>query len=154
MLSPVLSTSIELGETLSVGGTAGSVLANRLTEHDEWDVLLIEAGPSHEGVFDSAIPAFAGRLSRSPYDWNYTSIPQTSMNNRTQNAPRGHILGGSSSISESCVLWAVHEKRERSRIDGLAYSRSSASDYDRWALHTGDQGWSWTELLPYFLKVC
>lgn len=76
------------------------MLANRLTENGKWNVLVIEAGPSNEGVLNSVVPGFATLLSRSPYDWNYTSVPQVALNNKTQSAPRGHMLGGSSSISE------------------------------------------------------
>ncbi|KAJ2927308.1 hypothetical protein H1R20_g9787, partial [Candolleomyces eurysporus] len=117
-----------------VGANAGAVLANRLTENPRWKVLLIEAGPSHEDVFDTKVPAFVGRLQGTPYDWNYTTVPQTGLNDRVIKFPRGHILGGCSSI------------------DGVFYTRGSSSDYDRWAKVTGDSGWSWKRLLPYFLK--
>ncbi|KAJ3525623.1 hypothetical protein NMY22_g10497 [Coprinellus aureogranulatus] len=134
------------------GGTAGSVLANRLTENPDWNVLVIEAGPSNQGVFNTTVPAFAFSLSRTPYDWNYTSVPQAALNNKTQGAPRGHILGGSSSISNLPSLALSEHRTDPSEIDGMAYSRSSASDYNRWASITGDEGWSWDGLLPYFLK--
>ncbi|KAF5329017.1 hypothetical protein D9611_013861 [Ephemerocybe angulata] len=128
----------EYAETLYdfvvAGANAGAVVANRLSENPEWYVLLIEAGPTHEGVFDTRVPGLLAKLQGSRYDWNYTTVPQTGFNNRSIKFPRGHILGGCSSI------------------DGLFYTRGSSSDYDRWAEVTGDSGWSWKNILPYFLK--
>ncbi|TFK36268.1 pyranose dehydrogenase [Crucibulum laeve] len=116
------------------GGTAGSVLANRLTENQRWRVLVIEAGPSNEGVLDSEVPFFYTALPGSKYDWNFTTIPQANLNGRSIVYPRGFILGGSSSIN------------------GLFYTRGSSSDFDRFARVTGDPGWSWKNMFPYFLK--
>ncbi|KAF9002555.1 pyranose dehydrogenase [Cyathus striatus] len=117
------------------GGTAGAVLANRLTEIPKFKVLVIEAGHSNEGAVDSEIPFFAARLFGSQYDWNYTTTPQSALGGRVIPYPRGFILGGSSAIN------------------GLIYTRGSSSDYDRFAAITGDAGWSWNRMLPYLLKV-
>ncbi|RXW23943.1 hypothetical protein EST38_g1904 [Candolleomyces aberdarensis] len=95
------------------GGTAGAVLANRLTENPRWNVLVLEAGPSHEGVLDARVPSFSFNLQKTIYDWNYTSTAQPELNNRRVLIPRGHILGGCSSIN------------------GMFYTRGSSSDYDR-----------------------
>lgn len=133
---PVNNTYSKLAFILA-GGTAGSVLANRLTENPKWNVLVIEAGPSNEGVFNSIVPAFASALARSPYDWNYTSIPQVALNNRTQSPPRGHILGGSSSISEFRVsVWCYGSDITFRRWDGVQPRRwfglrSLGADYRR-----------------------
>ncbi|KAJ3564746.1 hypothetical protein NP233_g8094 [Leucocoprinus birnbaumii] len=116
------------------GGTAGSVLAGRLTENPKFNVLVIEAGPNNEGVLDSIVPGLQPRLFNSPYDWNFTTVPMKGINNRAVAYPRGHLLGGSSSIN------------------GMVYTRGAASDYDRWAKVTGDQGWSWDRLQPYLKK--
>ncbi|KAH6904616.1 aryl-alcohol oxidase [Coprinopsis sp. MPI-PUGE-AT-0042] len=116
------------------GGTAGCVLANRLTENPLFNVLVIEAGNTHEDVLDVMVPAFAQNLIGSQYDWNYTSIPQTGLDGRTLFLPRGQILGGTS---------AMHF---------MAYTRGSASDYDRWATVAGDPGWCWDSMFPYMLK--
>ncbi|KAG6899572.1 hypothetical protein C0993_009151 [Termitomyces sp. T159_Od127] len=134
------------------GGTAGNVVANRLTENPNFKVLVIEAGPSyatlcfatcnmlikdlssHVGVLDAEVPFFAANLLNTQYDWNYTTVPQVGLGGRTVDIPRGHILGGSSSINF------------------MIYTRSAVEDYDRWANITGDQGWSWQSLRPYFLK--
>ncbi|EFI26641.1 alcohol dehydrogenase [Coprinopsis cinerea okayama7 len=117
------------------GGTAGSVLASRLTEDPDFNVLLIEAGPSHEGVLESQVPGLTFALQQTQYDWNFNTVPQIGLNNRTDRLPRGRMLGGSSSIN------------------GLFYTRGSSDDYDRWAAITGDSGWSWSNILPYLLKV-
>ncbi|KAF8965582.1 pyranose dehydrogenase [Flammula alnicola] len=116
------------------GGTAGAVVANRLTENPKFHVLVIEAGPTNAGVLASMVPALPLDLQHTIYDWNYTIVPQVGMNNRTIDYPRGHILGGSSSHN------------------AMFYTRGSSDDYDRWAAVTGDSGWSWKKLLPYILK--
>ncbi|KAF8994728.1 pyranose dehydrogenase [Cyathus striatus] len=116
------------------GGTAGSVIANRLTENPKFRVLVIEAGPSNEGVLNIEVPGLSYSLRNSPFDWNYTTVPQSGLNGRTLSYPSGHVLGGSSSIS------------------ALAYTRGSSDDYNRWAAVTGDEGWSWDQMLPFILK--
>ncbi|RXW17381.1 hypothetical protein EST38_g8468 [Candolleomyces aberdarensis] len=125
---------IEFDCIIAGGGTAGAVLANRLSEVSRYQVLLIEAGPLDRGVLNIEVPYFASRRMGSPYDWNYTTVPQPGLNGRTIPYPRGRVLGGSSSINL------------------MFYTRGSASDYDRWAEVTGDPGWSWRRILPYFLK--
>ncbi|CAA7257392.1 unnamed protein product [Cyclocybe aegerita] len=116
------------------GGTAGNVLANRLTENPKFNVLVLEAGPSHDGVLDAQVPFLAGNLWNTPYDWNYTTTPQSALQGRTVVYPRGHILGGSSSINF------------------MIYTRGPSSQYDDYARIVGDPGWSWNRLQPYFRR--
>ncbi|KAG6888313.1 hypothetical protein C0995_009250 [Termitomyces sp. Mi166 len=113
------------------GGNTGNVVANRLSENDKVNVLVLEAGPSNDGVIASEVPFLAPELTQpSPYDWNYTTTPQPGLGGRAIPYPRGHILGGN---------W-------------LVYTRGSSEDFDRYAKVTGDQGWSWNNMLPYFKK--
>ncbi|KAJ7190450.1 pyranose dehydrogenase [Mycena pura] len=114
-------------------GTAGNVVANRLTEDPNFAVLVLEAGVSNEGVIDAIVPFFA-TSEPSIYEWNYTTTLQVGLNNRSVPFPRARVLGGCTSHN------------------GMVYTRGSAEDYDRWADVTGDSGWSWHNLLPYFFK--
>ncbi|KAJ7504892.1 aryl-alcohol oxidase-like protein [Mycena galericulata] len=117
-------------------GAAGNVVANRLTEDPNFSVLVLEAGVSNKGVIDSIVPFFVEDLLGEPniYEWKYTTTLQVGLNNRSIPFPRAHILGGCTSHN------------------GMVYTRGSAEDYDRWAAVTGDPGWSWDSLLPYFFK--
>ncbi|KIK69240.1 hypothetical protein GYMLUDRAFT_237062 [Collybiopsis luxurians FD-317 M1] len=116
------------------GGAGGSVIANRLTENPGTSVLVIEAGGTNEGVLDSACPGLVNFLVNSAWDWNFTSTPQSAMNNRTLPVSRGFILGGTTSINQ------------------MAYTRGSSEDYDRWARITDDEGWTWDRLQPYIRR--
>ncbi|PPQ93564.1 hypothetical protein CVT25_005556 [Psilocybe cyanescens] len=116
------------------GGTAGSVVANRLSENEKFQVLLIEAGPTNEDVLNAMVPSFSVRLEQTIFDWNYTTVPGIGLNNRTLAYPRGRILGGCSSHN------------------AMFYTRGSMDDYNRWAEVTGDDGWEWKNIFPYILK--
>ncbi|KAF9445784.1 GMC oxidoreductase [Macrolepiota fuliginosa MF-IS2] len=117
------------------GGTAGSVLASRLTENPKFNVLVIEAGPTNENATESIVPGLGlAHLAMSRFDWNFTTVPQKGLNNRAVTLQRGFILGGTSSVN------------------GMVYSRGPSSDYDRFARVTGDSGWSWDALQKYIKK--
>ncbi|KAJ0395923.1 hypothetical protein ATCC90586_000756 [Pythium insidiosum] len=120
------------------GGSAGCVLANRLSEHPGNKVLLIEAGPSDVNKWDSwkiHMPAaLTFNLADDKYNWCYFTEPQKHLNNRRLPWPRGRVLGGSSSLN------------------AMVYIRGHAYDYDDWEA-SGATGWSYADCLPYFRKA-
>ncbi|KAF5354115.1 hypothetical protein D9756_007319 [Leucocoprinus leucothites] len=118
------------------GGTAGGVVGSRLGEIRDHRVLVIEAGPSNQDVFDSQVPGLSHNIGyRTQFDWNFTTTPQNHVNNTILSYPRAMILGGCSSHNE------------------MTYTRGSQDDYDRWAATTGDDNLSWKNILPYIQKV-
>ncbi|KAH6896383.1 hypothetical protein BKA70DRAFT_754273 [Coprinopsis sp. MPI-PUGE-AT-0042] len=117
------------------GGTAGNVIASRLSEKPSNKVLVIEAGGSNEGVLPIQVPFLGPTLApNTPYDWNYTVTPQEGLDGRTFPFPRGRVLGGSSSIN-----YMVHQY-------------GSSEDYDKMAALTGDNGWSWNNMKQYITR--
>ncbi|ESK87622.1 aryl-alcohol oxidase [Moniliophthora roreri MCA 2997] len=115
------------------GGTAGSVLANRLTENGEFNVLVVEAGGSNEDILNSEVPYLANSLINGPLDWNYSTVPQAGANERRISTPRGFALGGSSNT----MLWY----------------RGSDDMWDNFAKLVGDEDWAWKSVSKYYLKT-
>ncbi|OWR52933.1 glucose dehydrogenase [Danaus plexippus plexippus] len=117
-------------------GSAGCVLANRLSEVTSWRILLLEAGSEEPDI--TMMPAAIRVLSGSNIDWNYNTQPEEltcrSMTKHLCQWPRGKTLGGSSAINY------------------IIYMRGNRHDYDHWA-EVGNEGWSYNELLPYFKKI-
>lgn len=114
------------------GGTAGCVLANRLSADAETSVLLLEAGAPDDSEL-IATPARTIDLWYSPYDWGYRTVPQKHAHGRSLYWPRGKTLGGSSSLN------------------GMIYVRGHRADYDAWA-YAGNPGWDFASVLPYYRK--
>ena len=115
-------------------GSAGSVLANRLSADPDVTVCLIEAGKKDNSL-NVRMPAAVGRVIRQegPYNWGFWTEPQHHMDGRKLYWPRGRGWGGSSSIN------------------GMIYTRGHARDYDQWR-QMGLSGWSYADVLPYFKK--
>ena len=118
-------------------GSAGNVLATRLTEDADVSVLLLEAGgPDYRMDFRTQMPAaLAFPLQGRRYNWAYETDPEPHMNNRRMECGRGKGLGGSS------------------LINGMCYIRGNAMDYDGWAKAPGLEDWSYLDCLPYFRKA-
>jgi choline dehydrogenase len=115
-------------------GSAGSVLAARLTEDPDTRVLLLEAGPPDDAP-EIAMPAATTTLWQGPLAWDEETVPQPHAAERRIHWARGRTLGGSSSIN------------------GLVYIRGNRLDYDTWRDVYGCQGWGYADLLPYFRKA-
>ncbi|HUP94989.1 MAG TPA: choline dehydrogenase [Burkholderiales bacterium] len=116
-------------------GTAGCVLANRLTADPRVSVLLLEAGGKDDWIWIHIPVGYLYCIGNQRTDWCYKTTAEPGLNGRSINYPRGRVLGGSSSIN------------------AMLYLRGQARDYDEWAQLTGDSGWSWQNVLPVFMKT-
>lgn len=114
-------------------GSAGCVLAARLSENSNITVALIEAGGSDASNWVTMPAGLIGTVPTKRLNWAFETVPQAGLNGRKGYQPRGKVMGGSSSINAMC------------------YIRGHASDYDAWAAE-GCAGWSWNDVLPYFKK--
>ncbi|PWN39882.1 glucose dehydrogenase [Ceraceosorus guamensis] len=117
------------------GGTAGSVIASRLSEDESVTVCLLEAGGDNGGVLESKIPAAFGKLFRSAHDWAYETEEEEGLGNRKAFLPRGRFLGGSSSMN------------------AMMYQHPAPSDLDEWAQKLGCKGWSYNDIKPYLRRA-
>lgn len=115
-------------------GSAGCVLANRLSENGRHSVLLLEAGGSDKNILVQMPTALSYPMASKTYNWGYLSDPEPAVNNRRITCPRGKGLGGTSSIN------------------GMVYVRGHACDFDEW-VEAGAGGWSYADCLPYFKRA-
>jgi choline dehydrogenase len=126
--------AMEFDYVIVGAGSAGSVLANRLTADGKHSVLLLEAGPKDTN-FWIHVPLGYGKLFKAKtVNWMYQTEPEPGLDGRSIFQPRGKVLGGSSSIN------------------GLLYVRGQHEDYDRWR-QRGNSGWGFDDVLPYFKKA-
>jgi choline dehydrogenase len=116
-------------------GTAGCVLANRLSADPDVSVLLLEAGGRDDWIWIHIPVGYLYCIGNPRTDWRYKTEPEPGLNGRSINYPRGRVLGGSSSIN------------------AMLYLRGQARDYDEWAQVSGDAGWAWQHVLPVFMGV-
>ena len=114
-------------------GTAGCVLANRLSADPNVSVLLLEAGGNDDYIWTKIPVGYLYCIGNPKVDWGFKTEPEPGLNGRAIDYPRGKVLGGCSSIN------------------GMIYMRGQARDYDHWA-QLGNPGWGWDDVLPYFLK--
>ncbi len=127
--------SQEIFDYVIVGaGSAGCVLADRLSEDGRNTVLVLEYGGSDRSLWIQMPTALSIPMNMERYDWRYYTEPEPHLNNRRLHTPRGKVLGGSSSIN------------------GLVYVRGNAQDFERWESQ-GASGWSYSQVLPYFKRA-
>ncbi|MBX3654765.1 MAG: choline dehydrogenase [Ramlibacter sp.] len=115
------------------GGSAGCVLAGRLSEDPSVQVALLEAGPPDASVLIHCPGGLALLAKNGQANWALDTVPQAGLHGRRGYQPRGKVLGGSSSIN------------------AMIYARGHPSDYDHWAAE-GNAGWAWADVLPYFMR--
>jgi len=116
------------------GGSAGSVLASRLSEDPSTSVCLLEAGPVDRSVLIHCPAGLALLAQNGQANWAFQTVPQPGLNGRRGYQPRGKVLGGSSSVN------------------AMIYLRGQREDYDEWAA-AGNPGWAWADVLPYFKRA-
>ena len=130
---PPATSDFEADFVMVGAGSAGCVLANRLSANPAYSVILIEAGGADTHPFIHMPAGFVHLMNHPALNWLYASQPQAHLDGRVMAMPRGKVMGGTSSIN------------------GMLYVRGQSADYDGWA-QAGNTGWSFKDVLPYFKK--
>ena len=133
MTRPLPTMTMDYDYIVVGAGAAGCVVASRLSEDPKTRVLLLEAGGTDDGMFVSVPAGDILLMGNAKYDWCFETEPDATINGRALAIPRGKLLGGSNSIN------------------GMIHVRGHTSDYDHWH-DLGNEGWSYREVLPYFMK--